>query len=103
MPYYNSPSDLTQRITCNKLRILKLVITVGSDTDILVIAEKNAIYMAQGGLITEAKRLQVVHSQKGLIVVMLPKDTNPPAYKSMYNNVPSRWFTRQFIREPSPH
>ena len=43
--------------------MIKLVIIVSSDIDIVKIMEENAIDMAQGGLLVEVKRLQVIHSQ----------------------------------------
>ena len=45
--------------------------TVGSNIDIKDTVEENAIGMAQGGLLMG---VQVIHSKKGLLVDMLPKN-----------------------------
>ena len=73
---YNKVVDLTQKIRGNKPRVLKLVVIVGSDIVIKVTVKKTAIDMAQGGLLVEVKHLQIIHSKKGLLVAMLPKNTN---------------------------
>ena len=38
--------------------------------------EENAINMALGGLLMEVKKLQFILSQKGLLVTMIPKNTD---------------------------
>ena len=53
-----------------------MVVTVGSDIDIVDIVKKKAIDMAQCGLLVEVKHLQVTHSKKGLLFAMLPKNTD---------------------------
>ena len=54
---YNECSNLTRRIAGNKPRVIKLVVTIGLDIDIIEIVEENAINMAQGGLLMEVKHL----------------------------------------------
>ena len=43
---YNECSNLTRRIAGNKPRVIKLVVTIGLDIDIIEIVEENAIDMA---------------------------------------------------------
>ena len=73
---YIKAVNLTQEIRGNKLRVLKLVVTISSDIDIKDIVKENAIDMVQGGLLVEANRIQVIHSKKGLLLAMLPKNTD---------------------------
>ena len=72
----NEVANLTQEIRGNKPWVLKLVVTIGSNIDIKDIVKENAIAMVQGGLLIEVKRLQVIHSKRGLRVTMLPKNTD---------------------------
>ena len=46
------------------------------DTDITETVEENAVDMAQGGVIIEAKRLQVIYSKMGLLIIMLTKSVD---------------------------
>ena len=64
----------TQELRGNKPWALKLVVTIGSDIEIKDIVEENVIDMSQGGLLMEVKCLQVIHSKKGLLVAILPKN-----------------------------
>ena len=64
--------DLTKKIIEYKPVIFKLVITIGLEIDITQIMEENSINMAHGGIIIEVKSLQVIHSKKELLIVMLP-------------------------------
>ena len=73
VPCLNNRANLTKRITGNKLRIFKLIITLGSEEDINKTVEENAVHVTQGGIIVEVKRLQVIHYKKGLLIAMLPK------------------------------
>ena len=75
---YNKSSDLTREVTGNKPHILKLVMTAGSDIDIVKIVEENTIDVTQYGLLMEVKCLQVIDSQMGVLLAMLPKNTDLP-------------------------
>ena len=48
----------------------------GKKMVLMDIVEENSTDMAPGGLFMEAKRLQVTHSKKELLLAMLPKNTD---------------------------
>ena len=72
----NDRADITRPIIGNKPQIFKLVITLGSDTNITKTVEENAANMVQGGIIIEVKCLKVIHSKKKIVIAMLPKSAN---------------------------
>ena len=73
---YNEVNNTTRKITGIKSRVLKIVVTIGSDIGIVDILAENVINMAQISLLMEVKCLKVTHSKKGLLLAMLPKNTN---------------------------
>ena len=79
MTCYNKSSNFIREILGNKAHVIKLVMTAGFYIDIVKFVEENVIDMVQGGLLMEVKRLQVIHSQKGLMLAtMFPKNTDLP-------------------------
>ena len=51
----NDQAGLIRPIRGNKLRVFKLIITLGSDTDITKTVEENTMDMVQGGIIVEVE------------------------------------------------
>ena len=56
----------------DKHHIFKLIITIGSNEDIRNTVKANAVDMAQDGIIIKVKRIQVIHSRKGILLTMMP-------------------------------
>ena len=86
----NKTTDLTKRITGNKPGIFKLVITLGSEVEIVQTVEENAIDMAQDGIITELERLKVIHFKKGLLITMLKLTSTSNMCRKWPKKVPSK-------------
>ena len=76
MTYINDQSNLTRPPRGNKPHVFKLIIIRGSNSDITGTIKENAVNIAQGCIIVEVKRLQVIDATKGMLIAMLPKFVN---------------------------